>query len=321
MKLRFIALGLLLVMLGGCGVKNPVPEPVVTTQEETTQAMTEATTEPTTAPTTEATTVPTTAPPEPGWHTQDDGRTYYILPDGTRQIGWMELDGELRYFDEAGYMARGEYIIDGQTYHFDGWGRQLILVNPWHSLPEDHNPELVDLPWTHAAGSIQVDAQMYDALMQMMNDCNSVCPSVCVVSGYRTWEDQTRRFENRVLDFMAMGHSEAEAREIVATRIAVPGTSEHQLGLAVDIVDTRNWSLVREQEELPAQQWLMEHCWEYGFILRYPDNMIPVTGIMYEPWHYRYVGTDLSLELQDLGLTLEEYIASFTEDQNHAEGN
>jgi D-alanyl-D-alanine carboxypeptidase len=89
---------------------------------------------------------------------------------------------------------------------------------------------------------------------------------------------------------------------------ARPGTSEHQLGLAVDFVDTRYWTLDEKQAELPAQKWLMEHCWEYGFILRYPSEKSEITGIIYEPWHYRYVGREIALEIRDAGLTLEEYL-------------
>ena len=108
------------------------------------------------------------------------------------------------------------------------------------------------------------------------------------------------------------GYSLEEAKVVAATISAIPGTSEHQLGLAVDIIDTTIWDLVQEQENLPGQQWLMEHCHEYGFILRYPAGSTDSTGIIYEPWHYRYVGTELATRLHDLGLTVEEYIAGLT---------
>ena len=93
-----------------------------------------------------------------------------------------------------------------------------------------------------------------------------------------------------------------------AKEVAVPGTSEHQLGLAVDIVDTQNQVLNRAQEDTAVQQWLMEHCYEYGFILRYPQDKSDDTGIIYEPWHYRYVGTEAALAIRDQGVTLEEYL-------------
>ena len=109
-----------------------------------------------------------------------------------------------------------------------------------------------------------------------------------------------------------MGYSQAEAEELAAKVVAVPGTSEHQLGLAVDIVSTDYYVLDESQATTKTQQWLMEHCWEYGFILRYPDDKSEITGIIYEPWHYRYVGTAVSLPLRDSGLCLEEYLGAVT---------
>jgi D-alanyl-D-alanine carboxypeptidase len=111
---------------------------------------------------------------------------------------------------------------------------------------------------------------------------------------------------------MNNGYSREEAERIAATVSAIPGTSEHQLGLAVDIIDTGIWGLVQEQEDLAGQQWLMENCWRYGFILRYPKNKTDETGIIYEPWHYRYVGIELAEELRECGLTLEAYLAALS---------
>ena len=108
--------------------------------------------------------------------------------------------------------------------------------------------------------------------------------------------------------------SREEAEIEAAKTVAIPGTSEHQLGIAVDIIDTQNWSLVEEQENLEGQQWLMENCWRYGFILRYPKGTTDITGIIYEPWHYRYVGLELAQEIHGLGITLEEYLDMLTEE-------
>ena len=88
--------------------------------------------------------------------------------------------------------------------------------------------------------------------------------------------------------------------------MAVPGTSEHQLGLAVDIVDVNQQVLEEEQEDTPTQQWLLANSWKYGFILRYPENKSSITGITYEPWHYRYVGRQAAQEIYSQGICLEE---------------
>lgn len=87
-----------------------------------------------------------------------------------------------------------------------------------------------------------------------------------------------------------------------------PGTSEHQLGLAVDIVDADYQLLNHAQEDTAVHQWLLEHCWDYGFILRYPADKGDVTGIIYEPWHYRYVGREHAQAIRAAGLCLEEYL-------------
>lgn len=106
-----------------------------------------------------------------------------------------------------------------------------------------------------------------------------------------------------------MGYSEEGAREEAARWVARPGTSEHETGLAVDIVDKGYQILDRKQEQTPVQQWLMEHCVRYGFILRYPTDKSELTGIGYEPWHYRYVGPEAAAAIMEQGICLEEYAA------------
>ena len=91
--------------------------------------------------------------------------------------------------------------------------------------------------------------------------------------------------------------------------VARPGTSEHQAGLAVDIVSVEYQVLDEGQEDTPLQQWLMAHCWEYGFILRYPTDKSDLTGVGYEPWHYRYVGEEAAKAITEQGICLEEYLA------------
>jgi D-alanyl-D-alanine carboxypeptidase len=110
----------------------------------------------------------------------------------------------------------------------------------------------------------------------------------------------------------AQGYSHEEALVEAAKVVAIPGTSEHQLGLAVDIIDTRLWALEEEQADLPAQQWLMENSWRYGWILRYPTGKSQITGIIYEPWHYRYVGRYVAAEIHELDICLEEYLTMLT---------
>lgn len=269
-----------------------------------------------------------------GWQEQD-GQRVYIYADGSRATGWLNVDGARYFLDENGILqtgwlyesgntyyldqngspVKGEVQIGGKTYHFASNGQRILLVNPWNSVPEDYTPDLVTLSTSISSKDITVDRSCYDALVEMINACNAQCPSVCVISGYRTNDYQAGLYNRKVTSYLDAGYSEADAKQAAAKVVAVPGTSEHQLGLAVDIIDTRSWSLTEVQETLPAQQWLMENAWRYGFILRYPKDKTHSTGIIYEPWHYRYVGKELAKEIYDSGLTLEEYLQQLTKTQ------
>lgn len=180
----------------------------------------------------------------------------------------------------------------------------LLLVNPWHPMPEDFTVELAALDGTHS-----VDQRIVDDLQAMIADANAcgLYPIIC--SSYRTQEAQEWLYENRVQRCLNDGLSQEEAVTEAGRWVAVPGTSEHQLGLALDIVSADYRILDREQENTAEQKWLMENSWHYGFILRYPTDKTELTGIYYEPWHYRYVGREVAEEIYRLDCCLEEYLA------------
>ncbi len=251
--------------------------------------------------------------PSVGWQTIDD-KLYYFTDDGILHTGWLEWNEHTYYFLENGTLARGQVTIDDTDHFFTSSGCQILLVNPWHAVPEAYEPDLITVDNTYLATSgTQVDQSCYDALLQMVTDCNEKSGArVYIVSSYRTMEHQTRIFNRKVNEWKNQGYDEETAKKKAETSVAIPGTSEHQLGLAVDIVDTQSWKLTASQDTFVGQQWLMEHCWEYGFILRYPESKIDVTGIIYEPWHYRYVGKELAIELRDTNLTLEEYFSALS---------
>lgn len=179
----------------------------------------------------------------------------------------------------------------------------LTLVNPWNELPEDWQVDLVTL-----SNGLQIDRRCYDALQEMMDACREAGYEPLICSAYRTQETQQDLFNNKVAKLEAGGKSHDEAVREAGTVVAVPGTSEHQLGLAVDVVDVNNQNLTEEQEKTPTQKWLMANSWRYGFIHRYPNSKSDITGIIYEPWHYRYVGKDAAQEIFNKGITLEEYL-------------
>ena len=268
-------------------------------------------------------------PDTPGWH-EEGGLRYYLLPDGTRLTGWQEIDGKYYYFHDDGTMrigwlhedgvdyylqpdgtmARGQVEIGGKNYFFTSSGANIQLVNPWNAVPDDYVPDLVSLSSDYGVENSQVDRSCLNALITMLDDCKAEVGQAYVLSAYRSYNHQSQTFQRKVNEYISQGYTQADAEREAATIIARPGTSEHHLGLAVDIVDTTLWALEEEQENLPAQRWLMDNSWRYGFILRYPKDKIDITGIIYEPWHYRYVGEEVAAEIHQSGLTLEEYIAS-----------
>ncbi len=223
--------------------------------------------------------------------------------------GWQTVDGKAVYYLENGTLARGRVVIDGVTRYFSSRGEEILLVNPWNSVPEDYDPELV---WTVGGGRVTEECD--PALRQMIADCQAAGYEAVICSAYRSQSFQEDLYEDQVYTQMYYGLRYEDAVVAAGKIVAVPGTSEHQLGLAVDIMDADYQYLDNKQADMPAQQWLMEHCWEYGFILRYPTGKTDITGIIYEPWHYRYVGTELARELYELGLCLEEYIDMLTGD-------
>jgi D-alanyl-D-alanine carboxypeptidase len=175
----------------------------------------------------------------------------------------------------------------------------LILINQWNMVPADYHAELLEI-----SGGELVDKRIYPALRQMFDAARGDGVYPVVVSGYRTAEEQQRLWEEKIAACEAGGSSRQEAMAEAAGWVAVPGTSEHQLGLAVDInADGIHWT------GGDVYGWLAENAHKYGFILRYPPDKTGITGINYEPWHYRYVGVPYATEIYNQGICLEEYEA------------
>lgn len=195
-------------------------------------------------------------------------------------------------------------IPDASSSTVDKSGWELALVNRWNRLPADY----AFTQKTLKNGCV-VDERCYPDLQDMMDACRASGLSPVICSAYRSYEKQQELYLRKVGRLLAKGCSQSIAETEAATEVALPGSSEHQLGLALDIVDLNNQNLDETQEDTAVQKWLMEHSWEYGFILRYPSGKSELTGIIYEPWHYRYVGKDAAAEIYEQGLCLEEYLA------------
>lgn len=184
----------------------------------------------------------------------------------------------------------------------------LTLVNFEHALPEDFAPESLGV----ADNTYQTDSRIVDTTKKMIADARKEGVRIIAISAFRDYDYQMELFENKVIRLQqSKGYSVDKAREEAATVVAYPGTSEHQLGLALDLVDARHVKLDQSQENTAAYKWLYEHCAEYGFIVRYPNGKTDITGIIYEPWHFRYVGTDAAKVIMEKEITLEEYLLDY----------
>ncbi len=176
---------------------------------------------------------------------------------------------------------------------------RLTIVNNQNVVPCDWKIEFTNLRNDH-----KVDNRIYPELQKMFDDCRKAGFSPFIRESYRSSEDQQKIFDEKVLAYESEGYKSETAYYKASEYAALPGYSEHQLGLAVDI--TAENPTISNNEKIWA--WLKENCANYGFILRYPEGKEDTTGIAFEPWHFRYVGKEAALDIMENGLCLEEYI-------------
>ncbi|MDE7478580.1 MAG: M15 family metallopeptidase [Lachnospiraceae bacterium] len=189
----------------------------------------------------------------------------------------------------------------GQGLSKDDW--QLVLVNKQHPVPDDYTMTLGKIK-----GTMKCDVRIMDDLTDMMQAAQADGIKLVVCSPYRDYNRQTVLFNRKIDYYIEKGHSYMEAYKLASMTVTVPGASEHQIGLALDIVSTTYSGLEIGFGETTAGKWLKEHCDEYGFILRYPAGKEYITGIQYEPWHFRYVGKEAAAEIMERDITLEEFL-------------
>ncbi len=175
---------------------------------------------------------------------------------------------------------------------------RLVLVNRENPLNQTSDMELTEL-----SNGQKVDTRIYPYLQKMFEDMRSEGIYPVVVSGYRTESEQQQIYNDKIAEFVADGLTEYEAKKEAERWVAIPGTSEHQLGLGVDINADGINSYGYE-----VYEWLEDNAHRYGFIHRYPDDKTDITGIANEPWHYRYVGQKAADEIHRRGICLEEYL-------------
>lgn len=178
----------------------------------------------------------------------------------------------------------------------NGWN--LILVNREHYIPNDYEIELTEL-----SNGEKVDSRIYPYLQEMFDAARAQGYGLFVAAGYRIESEQQRLLDEKIKAYEAEGYSKSEAKKLAKAWVSLPGTSEHQLGIAVDInADTTKSS----SDEV--YDWLAQNAYQYGFIKRYPSDKTEITGVINEPWHYRYVGEEAAQEIYEQGICLEEYI-------------
>ncbi|MGN0555281.1 MAG: M15 family metallopeptidase [Candidatus Fimenecus sp.] len=182
----------------------------------------------------------------------------------------------------------------------DGDNWELTLVNLQYRLPEDYKPTLKA---SVEGSSVQLDARVAPFYAEMYAAAKADGCTLTPYSGYRTYARQQENFDRKVAYYVSQGLSETEATAKTQTRILPAGASEHNMGFSMDIVSA-SADFISTKEF----SWLSAHAYEYGFILRYPENKTEITGVMYEPWHWRFVGKEAAAAMQKSGQCLEEYL-------------
>ncbi len=342
----FLALIIITFSFSGCSLADKiyyiifpdeVTEPVTEiTTESTTESTTQITTEPTTHMTTEVTAIPTTEPTIPStshketaeyeeeiklWAKQDvnvrekpttESKKLGTLHEGNGVVataktsnGWYKVifEGGEAYIYYS-YLTEKEpsrtvfasaEIVDPDT---DSW--YLLIVNKNKQIPADYVPKLVEV----ASSGKYLDYRVAPHYNEMYAAAKKDGITLTPYSGYRSYARQQRNYNDLTETYMSRYNlSRADAAAKAATVILPPGTSEHNLGLAMDICNT-NSGFANQKE----YKWLSEHAHEYGFILRYTAEKQSITGIIPEPWHWRYVGVEHAKAIKDSGLCLEEYV-------------
>lgn len=204
-----------------------------------------------------------------------------------------------------GTVSGNDMVADTQkVFHKTDWN--LILINKQHPIPEDYQFDLGTI-----TGNLQCDERIIPDLLDMLKQAKQDGIDLTICSPYRNLEHQQQLFEKKINIYMTQDSmSYLEAYKLASQAVTVPGASEHQVGLALDIYTPTYKNLDAGFGNTEAGKWLAAHCSEFGFILRYPEGKEYVTGIEYEPWHFRYVGKEAAQEITSQQITLEEFVNS-----------
>lgn len=225
----------------------------------------------------------------------DVGAETYTLDDLLEHHGH---DHDMDSYEEPAGTEQGT----GTELAFDNADWRLVLINKQHPIPEDYDFKL----GTFTSG-MRCDERVIEDLLLMMQAAKQEDLNLVVRSPYRTSDHQEDNFNDRIKSYMRQGLSYMEAYKATSRVITVPGCSEHEVGLALDITSDTFIPLLQGFAETEEGEWLEAHSHEYGFILRYPSGKEHITGIEYEPWHFRYVGREAAAVMKAEELCLEEF--------------
>lgn len=187
------------------------------------------------------------------------------------------------------------------TFSRDDW--RLILVNKQHPIPEDYDFTLATIK-----GSQRCDERIIDDLLAMMQAAKDAGITLVIRSPYRSDARQEYLFDRKIKQYMGRGMSYMDAFKLSSQTVQVPNSSEHQIGLSLDIVCDYYGELLQGFGDTEAGIWMEEHCAEFGFIVRYPKGKEFITSVEYEPWHFRYVGVEAATIIMEREITLEEFV-------------
>jgi len=185
---------------------------------------------------------------------------------------------------------------------------QLTLVNENYPMKKNYAPKLTEIEQGYS-----VDSRIAKPLREMLEAAEKEGLNIIFCSAYRSVKRQEQVFNESMRDRVNQGMGYWEAYQETSQSVAIPGTSEHGLGLAVDLISNQYTELDEKQAKTKEAKWLKENCHKYGFILRYPPEKTYETGIIFEPWHYRYVGVEHATEIMRRGITLETYLGEYKE--------
>ncbi len=198
-------------------------------------------------------------------------------------------------------------LSDGKSFSKDDW--KLILVNKQHPIPDDYEFPLGDIN-----ANMHCDQRIISSLFEMFKAASADGVNLIICSPYRNSSRQEMLFSNKIDYYMNAGFSYMDSYNLSSQAVTIPGSSEHQIGLALDIISDSYSALDERFGETLAGKWLAENSYKYGFILRYPAGKEEITSIEYEPWHFRYVGVDAAAVIHDENICLEEFWSEYLYD-------